>query len=253
MKRFTSVLLTLITITFSSVAAQMEEGGLLIWEKYTGINGPIMTEYFQMVKDKYAPSTGNTYGLYGRSPTIGYRVTPVQTGGLEGVQEILTVRQEVFGEFTDAEVELWEGAWTSRETMILANVPDLSLIPDDFGVLSVADNPFVDVLVYFLKPQEIQTFRESLARRNELDRELGADNYIMRVYQGMIGTPSPAFLVMQHYENMTDLETGRARRMQARQSVPEWMEVQRRLMGSAREIERFILNRNNELSFSANR
>ena len=227
----------------------------VIYEKYLGVDQPVFAEYFNMLNQKYEGTDATGWGIYYETPTVSYRLTPVPAeSGMEGVVEVLNERNLAFQEFTEPQRELWATAWASRRQAVYFALPELAYLPDDISAETLQANPYSRVQIYHVRPTEMQNFEDALARRGELDRSLGIDNLILRVYRGGMGTPAPVYMLRFHAESQEADALGLAERRAARQGImEEWRATNRAMSEAARHVEVFVNYRRNELSRSANR
>ena len=253
MQRIMRTLVAMVVVLPSVLVAQFD--ATIIHEKYLGVDGPVFAEYFDMLNQKYQGTDATGWGIYYESPTVAYRLTAVPAeSGMEGVVEVLNERVEGFQEFTEAQRQLWATAWSSRRQSVYVALPELSYLPDDVSIETLQANPYSRVQTYHVKPTEIESFESALARRGELDRGVGIDNLILRVYRGGMGTPAPVYMLRFHAESQEADALGRADRQVARQGImEEWRETNTAMREAARHVEVFVNYRRNELSRSANR
>ena len=256
MQRIMRMLVAMVVVLPSVLIAQASQfDATIIHEKYLGVDGPVFAEYFDMLNQKYQGTDATGWGIYYESPTVAYRLTAVPAeSGMEGVVEVLNERVAGFQEFTEPQKQLWATAWSSRRQSVYFALPELSYLPDDVSIETLQANPYSRVQIYHVKPTEIEKFQDALARRGELDRSVGIDNLILRVYRGGMGAPTPVYMLRFHAESPKADALGRADRQTARQGImEEWRETNTAMREAARHVEVFVNYRRNELSRSANR
>lgn len=255
MFRTLRVLVALVVALPLALAAQMTPGGSnIIVDKYFGVTAPQFGQYFTHLVEKYQGSDASAWGIYFESPTTAYRITPVPAESrLMGVSEILESRMGSFQDFTERERELWGTAWNARQTTLWIAEPELSYLPDDMSIATIEENPYSRVMFYRLKRSDVQKFQNALKRRGELDRELGIDDLILRVYRGGLGTRGPVYMLRFHAENQEHDARARAARQAGRQgAMEEWQAVNRAMRESAWNIEMVTNFRANDLSRNPN-
>ena len=202
MQRIMRTLVAMVVVLPSVLVAQFD--ATIIHEKYLGVDGPVFAEYFDMLNQKYQGTDASAWGIYFESPTTAYRITPVPAESrLMGVSEVLDSRMTGFQDFTERERELWGTAWNARQTTLWIAQPELSYLQDDMSIETIEDNPYRRVMFYRLKRSDVQKFQDALKRRGELDRELGIDDLILRVYRGGLGTRGPVYMLRFHDENLS--------------------------------------------------
>jgi len=249
------VLVALVVALPLVLTAQMTPGGSnIIVDKYFGVTSPQFRDYFTHLVEKYQGTDASAWGIYFESPTTAYRITPVPAESrLMGVSEVLDSRMTGFQDFTERERELWGTAWNARQTTLWIAQPELSYLPDDMSIGTIEDNPYSRVMFYRLKRSDVQKFQNALKRRGELDRELGIDDLILRVYRGGLGTRGPVYMLRFHDENMEAAARDRAARGAARQGImEEWQAANRAMNQAAWNIEMVTNFRANNLSRNPN-
>jgi len=256
MQRIMRMLVVMVVALPSALVAQQAVGGAnIIHEQYLGVDRAVFAEYFGMLNQKYEGTDATGWGIYFEGPKVAYRLTAVPAeSGMEGVVEVLNERVAGFQGFTEAQRQLWSTAWSSRRQSVYLALPELSYLPDDMSIETILANPYSRVMIYHVKPSEMQNFQDALARRGELDRSVGIDNLILRVYRGGMGTPAPVYMLRFHAESQEADALGRAERQAARQGImEEWRETNRVMSAAAHHVESFVNYRNNELSRRGNR
>jgi hypothetical protein len=256
-RTFSTALLALLVFAPSLSAQQRapiwDDASAILYETYRGIDGSGFDDYFEMLVDKYAASSGFGWGVYRENAKVGYRITALPNG-LESMMEVLQARVESFQEFTDEQNELWMRGWGTRHQAVYNAAPGLSYVPDDLTVDDIRARPYNRVIIYHLKKDQVSAFQDALRRRAELDRAAGIDDLVFTVWNGGLGTHTPVVMTRNSAESLAAYEEQLAGRQAIREPYwQEFMAATRAMNDAAWHIERHDQMRIAEQSFSGGR
>tara|TARA_B100000029_G_scaffold170986_2_gene167231 strand:- start:44902 stop:45681 length:780 start_codon:yes stop_codon:yes gene_type:complete len=252
LKRIILSLMIFCSLSVLAVEAQLTEPtGMMVMDKYDlGDKGPVFGEYFRMLQEKYEGDTSaaSAWGIYFESPTVMYRLAAVP-GGLDGVLQLQKDRIASANAFTTAEQELFGTAWDGRQTTIWAALGSLNYMPEGWNYETVSGNPFHSTRIYYVKQGEQVNFERAIEKMNQLNRSVGVDNLMLRVFRGGTGTMAPVYMFRSASESMEHHGQKRAANMAARESIQaEWQENNRQMTAMSRHIDQFWNYRVDDLS-----
>jgi hypothetical protein len=235
------------------VAPYFEEVPAVMFETYGGVSQPAFTEYFEMLVAKYTRTGGIGWTLTNQNAKTAHRVTALP----DGLASMLTIQQARAAsaqEFSDADRQLFDHAWSTRHLAVYNAVPELSYVPEGFSSDDIGEMPFVRTLVYHLKWDQQAAFRAALARRGELDREAGIDNLVLVAWNGGVGTETPVIMLTIFAADQAADLAALAVRNEIRDGYREaWAEQNRIMLDATLSMERADQNINAALSYAGNR
>ena len=253
LQRVSSSLAILCLFLAAGTQAQMAEPtAMMVMDKYdVGAGGPVFGDYFTMLQDKYEGETSaaSSWGIYYESPTVMYRLAGVLEGGLDGVLELQKDRIAGADNFSPADRELFGAAWEGRQTTVWAELGSLNYMPETWDYETVSGNPFHSVRIVYVRHGEQENFERAIQRMNELNRSLGINNMMMRVFRGGLGTDAPVYMFRSASESMEAHGRKNAAHRAAREAIlDEWQENNRRMTAMSRHIDQFSNFRVDRLS-----
>ena len=233
--------------------AQMAEAtNMMVMDKYdVGAGGPVFQDYFSMVQDTYEGETSaaSSWGIYWESPTVMYRLAGVQEGGLDGVLELQKDRIAKANDFSPEARELFGAAWEGRRTNVWAELGSLNYMPETWDYETVSGNPFHSVRVVYVRQGEQENYERAIQRMNELNRSLGINDMMMRVFRGGLGTDAPVYMFRSASESMEAHGRKTAAHRAAREAIlAEWQENNRQMTAMSRRVDQFSNFRMDRLS-----
>jgi len=255
-RMFASVLV-LSLLLVANVQAQLQEPtNMMVMDKYHGASGAgtgesVFRQYFNMLQDKYEGETSaaSAWGIYYESPTVMYRLAAVPEGGMDGVLELQQNRVVSANEFTVSDRELFGAAWEGRQTTVWAELGTLNYMPDNWDYETVSGNPHHFVRVYYVKQGEQENFEDAIERMNELNRSVGINDLMLRVFRGGLGTMAPVYMFRISSEDMEDHGRKRTAHIAARESIrTEYQENNRLMTAMSRYVDQFSNYRIDDLS-----
>ena len=244
--RIISVMLGLVLFAGSGAQAQLAEAtNMVVMDKYVGANGGIIgesvfREYFMMLQDRYEGKSNpaSAWGIYYESPSVMYRLAAVPGAGMEGVLELQQDRVASANAFGASEQALFGTAWKGRQTSIWAELGDLNYMPDNWDYQTVSGNPYHSVRVYYVNQGEQEDFENSIERMNELNRSVGIDDLMMRVFRGGWGTMAPVYMFRSSSRDMEDHGRKITAHRAARESIlAAWQENNRQMLALSRHVD----------------
>ncbi|MDE3002592.1 MAG: hypothetical protein OXU39_01405 [Gemmatimonadota bacterium] len=246
-------LLTICLCSASSLEAQMAEPtNMMVMDKYDiGGAGPVFAEYFEMVQRIYEGETSaaSSWGIYWESPTVRYRLAAVPEAGLNGVLELMSDRTAKADAFSSDDQELFGAAWEGRQTTVWAELGSLNYMPENWDYETVSGNPFHAVRVVYIKQGEQENFERAVQRMNELNRSVGINDLMMRVFRGALGTDAPVYMFRSASESMEAHGRKNSAHRAAREAIiDQWQENNRLMMSMYRHVDQFSNFRVDRLS-----
>jgi hypothetical protein len=244
LKQMVSIVAALFLFLVSSLQAQLvEPTNMMVMDKYdVGAKGPVFAEYFTMLQDRYEGDTSaaSAWGIYYESPTVMYRLAAVPEGGLDGVLQLQKDRIASANAFTTAEQELFGAAWDGRQTTIWAELGSLNYMPESWDYETVSGNPFHSMRVVYVKQGEQVNFERAIEKMNQLNRSVGIDDLMLRVFRGGTGTMAPVYMFRSTSESMEQHGRKMVAHGAARESIQvEWQENMRQMTAMSRHIDQF--------------
>lgn len=233
------------------VAPLFEQAPMVSYETYTAVDQRRFTEYFQMLADKYKGTETHGWGLYRENATRWYRITALPEG-MDTFVDVQAARQAGFQEFGDADIELWMDSWGTRHLSLWTAAPEMSVVPDGFGVPDIQQLPYNRVMVYFLWWNQAPAFRQALADRSALDREAGIESFVLTAWNGGLGTTTQVVMIRVSAESRAaDAGPNQQARAAARESYrEEWNRLTEVMNAAAYRVDRHDQQRVNRLSHS---
>ena len=253
LKRIKLSLTLLYMCSTLGVQAQMAEPtNMMVMDTYDiGAAGPIFGDYFEMVQDAYEGETSaaSAWGIYWQSPTVMYRLAGIPEGGLEGVVALMNDRTDKANDFGSADRDLFGAAWEGRQTTLWDELGSLNYMPENWDYETVSGNPFHSVRVVYVRHGEQENFENAIQRMNELNRSVGINDLMMRVFRGAIGTDAPVYMFRSASESMEAHGRKTAAHRATREAIlDEWQENNRRMTAMSRHIDQFSNFRVDRLS-----
>lgn len=251
-----AVLVAAILALPASAAAQevapiFEEVPAVMYETYGSVNQPAFDEYFEMLVAKYTESGGHGWAIYRENAKVAHRITVLEDG-LETVPGLQAARVASFQEFDEEQMELWNSAWGTRQSVIYNAAPNLSHVPEGFTVDDIRRLPYNRTRIHYLKWDRAGEFRQALAQRAQLDREHGIDNLVLTAWNGGFGTLGQSVMIRVSAESIEADRAALAERMEIRQGYwDEWVRLTRIMNDASWHVESHDQWRVNELSYPA--
>ncbi len=245
---------TLLAVSTHAVAQEPEpifqQVPAVLYETYRGTTSNF-DDYFRMLVQKYAGTDGYGWAVYRENGKVAYRITALPEG-LASVLPVQQARGASFQEFDENQLALWSQSWATRHAAMYNAAPDLSVVPAGFTVDDIRAQPYHRVIVYHLKWDQAGAFREALARRSELDRAAGIENFVLTVWNGGFGTEGQTVMLRVSAESReADAGPNRAARMAKRQPYwEEWVALTRTMADAAWAMDVHDEWRQNDLSWT---
>lgn len=111
-------------------------------------------------------------------------------------------------------------------------------MPDNWDYQTVSGNPYHSVRVYYVNQGEQQDFESAIERMNELNRSVGIDDLMMRVFRGGWGTMAPVYMLRSSSRDMEDHGRKITAHRAARESIlAAWQENNRQMLALSRHVD----------------
>jgi len=255
--RIIPIMIGLVLFMGSGLQAQLSEPtNMMVMDKYigadaAGTSASVFREYFMMLQGRYEgeSSPASAWGIYYESPSVMYRLAAVPEAGMEGVLELQQDRVASANAFGTSEQALFGAAWQGRRTSVWAELGSLNYMPDNWDYQTVSGNPYHSVRVYYVNQGEQQDFEMAIDRMNELNRSVGINDLMTRVFRGGLGTMAPVYMLRSSSEDMEDHGRKITAHRAARESIlAEWQENNRRMVAMSRHIDQMSNYRMDSLS-----
>lgn len=113
-------------------------------------------------------------------------------------------------------------------------------MPESWDYETVSGNPFHSIRIVYVKQGEQVNFEKAIERMNQLNRSVGINDLMLRVFRGGVGTMAPVYMLRSTSESMEHHGRKMAAHRAVRESIQvEWQENMGQMTAMSRNIDQF--------------